>query len=364
MSQATSTVSPRDAVAPPIVRKRRRSGLLRPLLMLGGIVVVAAGSLGYWLNTGRWVSTDDAYVEADKLAVSTDVSGIVAAIPVHEGERVKQGQVLFRLDPQQFQIAVDGAKANRAQTALDMESMKRDYQRMLADIGMREAQVQSDQADYQRYAALVKGGGVTKQEYDNARFKLAADQQQLDAAKQQAEVQLAKLGGDPNVDVKTTPQYLAAQAKLAEAERELDHTVVKAPFDGIVTEVPKLQPGMYLSASTGAFGLVSTDHVWVEAQPKETQLTWVKPGDHVNVTVDSYPGHTWDGVVESIAPASSNEFSVLPAQNSSGNWVKVVQRLPLRVRVDRRPDDPELRAGMSVEIDVDTGHVRTLADLF
>jgi membrane fusion protein (multidrug efflux system) len=178
-----------------------------------------------------------------------------------------------------------------------------------------------------------------------------------------AEVQLARLNGDANIDVTKLPLYQQAQAQVDEAQRQLDHTTVLAPFDGIATQVDSVQPGMYLAASTAAFGLVSTDHVWVEASPKETDLTYVKPGDHVDLTVDTYPGHAWNAVVESIAPASGAEFSVLPAQNASGNWVKVVQRIPLRVRVDRKPGDPELRAGMSVIVDIDTGHVRRFSDL-
>jgi membrane fusion protein, multidrug efflux system len=151
---------------------------------------------------------------------------------------------------------------------------------------------------------------------------------------------------------------------VAEAEREMNHSVVRAPYDGIVTQVNKLQIGMYLGASTAAFGLVSTDHVWVEAQPKETQLTYAKNGDPVDVSFDIHPGRTWSGTVESVAPATDQNFSLLKAENSSGNWVKVVQRIPVRVRVDMKPSDPPLRAGMSADIDIDTGHVRSLSDLF
>jgi membrane fusion protein (multidrug efflux system) len=362
---ADSAAVPRDAViAEPRARTRRRPRVLRPLLMLGGIAVVIVGGGYYWLTGGQIVSIDDSYVRADKLVLSTDVSGIVAAVPVHEGEQVHKGDVLFRLDDRQFQIALAGAKANLAQTALSLNAMKDDYQRMLRDVAARQAQVQSDQANTDRYGALVKGGGVTRQEYDDSRFKLAAEQQQMESSRVLAEVQLAKLGGDANADVSTMPAYLEAQAKVEEAQRQLDHTVVRAPFDGIVTSVDSLQPGQYLAASTGAFGLVSTEHVWVEANPKETELTWVKPGDPVTVSVDTYPGRDWKGVVESISPSSGAEFSILPAQNSSGNWVKVVQRIPLRVRVDRAAGDPPLRAGMSVLVDIDTGHHRSLNDLF
>ncbi|HTW27616.1 MAG TPA: HlyD family secretion protein [Acetobacteraceae bacterium] len=362
MSQAAAM--PRDITAEPRQRSRHAIRLLRPLLMLGGIAAVAVGVGYWWLTGGRVVAIDDAYVQADKVAISTDVSGMVAAVPVHEGQLVHKGDVLFRLEQRRFRIALDGAKAKLAQTALTLQAAERDYHRMESDVAMRQAAVADDQANYQRYANLVRGGGVTRQEYDNARFKLAADKAALEAAQVQAEVQLARLGGNADADVTTLPAYKEAQAAVDEAQRQLDHTVVHAPFDGIVTHVDALQPGMYLTASTGAFGLVSTDHVWVEGNPKETELTWVRPGDPARVTVDTYPGQVWTGTVESIAPASGSEFSVLPAQNTSGNWVKVVQRIPLRVRVERRPGDPPLRAGMSVEIGIDTGHQRRLADLF
>jgi membrane fusion protein (multidrug efflux system) len=359
---ASATTAP-GAIAAGISARPARLRLLRSVLMLGGIAAVIAGAGVYWLNGGRYVSIDDAYVRAAKLAVSDDISGIVDTVAVHEGQHVNKGDVLFRLRDRQIRIALAGAKANLAQTALMLESMKHDYQRMVRDIEVKQAQMQADQANYDRYANLVKSGGVTRAEYDDARFKLAADKAAVESLQEQAAVQLARLGGDANADVTTMPQYLQAKAQVDEDQRQLDHTVVYAPFSGIVTHVDALQPGMYLTASTGAFGLVSDERVWVEANPKETELTWVKPGDPVTVTVDTYPGRVWHGTVESIAPASDSEFSVLPAQNSSGNWVKVVQRLPVRIRVDRQPGDPPLRAGMSVEAEIDTGHQRHLSDL-
>ncbi|HEY1932636.1 MAG TPA: HlyD family secretion protein [Acetobacteraceae bacterium] len=366
MSQAATAgnapAAPRVTEAP--VRRRITRRALRPILMIGGILVVAVGSATWWITGGRYVDIDDAYVRAAKETVATDVSGIVAQVPVHDGQLVHQGDVLLRLDPLQYQIAVEAAKANVGGVISDLNADKLTYRRMLRDVDAKAAQVQSDQANYDRFASLVKSGGVTRAEYDNAKFALAADQQALDALKVGAQVQLAKLGGNPDVDVHTMSDYLIAMARLQEAQRELDHTVIFAPFDGIVTQVDTVQPGMYLGASTAAFGIVSTEHVWVEANPKETELTWVKPGDQVDVTVDTYPDRTWKGTVESISPNSGSEFSVLPAQNTSGNWVKVVQRIPVRIRVDRKPGDPDLRAGMSVEADIDTGHQRTWHDLF
>lgn len=363
MSHASTTY--RDDVATrPAVRGRSRRKLLRWGLMAGGVLAVVIGGGFYWLSSGRWVDTDDAYVQADSMTLSTDVSGIVASIPVHEGESVTQGQVLFTLDPQKFQIALDNARADLAQVRLDVESAKADYQAALRDTGAKQQQVNSDQATYNRYASLVKQHAVTQQETDDARYKLAADQQAVSASDSHARALLAKLAGNPNIKVEDTPSFKQAQARVAEAEREMNHSVVRAPYDGIVTQVNKLQLGMYLGASTAAFGLVSTDHVWVEAQPKETQLTYARKGDPVDVSFDLYPGRTWKGTVQSIAPATDQNFSLLPAENSSGNWVKVVQRIPVRVELDLKPGDPPLRAGMSAEIDVDTGHVRTFSDLF
>jgi membrane fusion protein (multidrug efflux system) len=367
MSQAAVSgppprVSGRVTEAP----SRRRIGraAVRPILMLGGIAIVVVGVGFYWLTGGRVVSIDDAYVRAAKEVIATDVSGLVASVPVHEGQRVQKGDVLLRLDPRPFEIALAGATANRDGMVSTLNAMKLDYRRMLREVDVKQAQLESDQASYERFANLIKGGGVTRADYDNARFLLMADKQSVEALKVTAGVQLARLGGDPEVDVRTMNDYLQAQARVDEARRQLEHTVIYAPFSGIVTQVETVQPGMYLAAATAAFGLVSTDNVWIEANPKETELTHVKLGDPVDVTVDTYPGLTWKGEVEAIAPNSGSEFSVLPAQNTSGNWVKVVQRIPVRIKVEHKDGDPELRAGMSVLTDIDTGHTRSWRDLF
>ncbi len=365
MSQA-ATIHSRDAAVgePSVISHPRSRRTIRAVLMLGGLAAVAVGAGYYWLSSGQWMSSDDAYVNSDKVALSTDISGVIKDVPVHEGEQVKAGQVLFQLDPRQFQIALDGAKADLNQTRLTLLAAKDDYQRMLHDIRSRQAQVQADQATFDRYAQLVGRGDLPRQQYDDARFKLDFDTAALQSAGVQAEEQLAKLNGNPNVDVTTLPSYKLAELRVAEAQRELDRTSIRAPYNGVVTQVSTLQPGMFLPAGTAAFGLVSTDHVWVDAQPKETELTWVKPGDPATVTVDTYPGHVWNGTVESISPASGSQFAILPSQNASGNWVKVVQRIPLRVLLDIKPGDPVLRAGMSATVDVDTGHKRSLADLY
>jgi membrane fusion protein, multidrug efflux system len=367
MSQAaTSANNPRVTARVTDAPARRRVGraALRPILMLGGIIVVIVASIGYWITGGRVVSIDDAYVRAAKEVIATDVSGIVSTVAVHEGQRVKAGDVLLRLDRRPFEIALAGATANRNGMVSTLNAMKLDYQRMLREVDVKQAQLASDQASLERFTGLVKGGGVTRAEYDNSRFLVMADKQAVEALKVTAAVQLARLGGDPDVDVTTMSDYLQAQARVDEMKRQLEHTVIYAPFAGTVTQVETVQPGMYLAAATAAFGLVSTDNVWIEANPKETELTHVKVGDPVDVTVDTYPGRTWTALVESIAPNSGSEFSVLPAQNTSGNWVKVVQRIPVRIKVEHKDGDPELRAGMSVIAEIDTGHRRSWRDLF
>jgi membrane fusion protein, multidrug efflux system len=329
---------------------------------LFALLPIALITGAYWYVTGGQImSTDDAYVEADKVGISTDVAGIVQDVDVTENQHVAAGATLYRLDPRQFQIALDSAKANLAQTELTIESMKRDYRRMLSDIEVQQAQIELDQATFDRYAALVKSDAISRANYDQARFTLQADQNRLASLKQQAEVQLARLGGNPDIPAAEHPQYRQAKAQVDEAQRQLDHTIVKAPFAGVVTNVPSIAPGKYLQAATTAFYLVSTDHVWVNSNPKETELTHVQPGQAVTVTVDTFPDQQWRGTVESISPAAAQMFQLLPAQNTSGNWVKVVQRIPMRVRVDTTDQSrPPLRAGMSVEVDVDTGHQRGL----
>jgi membrane fusion protein, multidrug efflux system len=340
-------------------RRGLRWGLfgVLPLVLLAGI---------YWYATGGEVmSTDDAYVDTQKVAVSTDVAGIVQVVDVTDNERVRAGQVLYRLDPRQYQIALDNAKANLAQTALSIDAMKQDYKRMLSDVAAEQAQVVLDETNYARDAALLHSGTVSQAVYDQAQSTLDTDKSKLESLRQQTQVQLARLGGNADIPVEQHPQFLQARAQVDEAQRQLDHTVIVAPFAGLVTDVSAIAPGKYLAASTTAFYLVDTDHAWIEANPKETELAYVRPGQPVTVTVDAYPDVAWRGTVDSISPAAAQEFSLLPAQNTSGNWVKVVQRVPMRVRVDAtEKDKPPLRAGMSAVVDVDTGHARGLPNPF
>jgi membrane fusion protein (multidrug efflux system) len=346
------------------IRRANRARLLRPILMIGGILLVAIVSFLFWLRGGRYVSSDDTYIDAAKVALSTDVSGLIDEVDVTDNQHVVAGQVLFKLGQSQYGIDVASAEAQLDQVKLDVIGAKRSYAQAVADIQLQNVQVQKDQADLARYAAVVNEGGVTKSVYDDAKFQLESDQTKLTELQDQAGIQLAKLADNPTINVEDTPQYKTALAQLNTARLDQADSVVTAPYSGYVTMVEQLQPGMYLPAGTSAFGLVSDTDVWITAQPKESQLTWVRDGQAVSITVDTYPGQTWNGVVESISPASGSEFSILPAQNSSGNWVKVVQRIPVRVKITGGPSQFPLRDGMSAEISIDTQHHRHLSDLF
>ena len=209
-------------------------------------------------------------------------------------------------------------------------------------------------------AVLVLAGrqAAAEVKVDQARHDLDSARDQLAVARQEAQAALAELGGDVNQPIEKHAQYLQAVAEVEKARRDLRRTVVTAPAAGVVTKVDTIQVGTYLPTATGAFSLVVKDSVWIEANPKETDLTYLQPGNTVNVTVDSYPGVKWRGTVESISPATGAEFSLIPAQNASGNWVKVVQRVPVRVRVEMPAEAPPLRAGMSAAVEIDTGRTR------
>ncbi|MEK0082984.1 HlyD family secretion protein [Benzoatithermus flavus] len=343
-------------------RKSRRQIVRWSLLILGPLLVVL-GIGWFWLTGGRYVSTDNAYVQADLVNVATDVAGLVKTIQVHDNQEVRKGDVLFTLDDSTYRNALASAEANLALARTDLEALKASYAQNRAAIAKAEADVTFYEKEYQRQLDLVNRRVAPQSQLDAAQHDLAAARNQLAALKQQLAGIAAQLGGDADAPVERHPRYQAALAAHDQAARNLDHTIVRAPMDGITAQVASLQPGEYLQAGQAAFALVATDHVWVEANPKETDLTFVRPGQPATVTVDTYPGHVWEGTVASLSPASQAQFSLLPAQNTSGNWVKVVQRIPIRIQVRTRPGEPQLRAGMSAEIEIDTGHQRHLRDL-
>src|ERR1700676_4123980 len=334
-----------------------KKSLRRPLMFALLPVALVVG--GYFYVTGGAVmSTDNAYVQADMVGLSTDVSGIVREVSVHDNQKVAKGDVLFKLDDLQFRLALDRAEAQIGNTRNDLVALQTNYRNMQAQVEQAQKDVDFNMVNFQRQEQLIANNFTPKATFDAARNTLQGSQQKLASLNAQLAGIAANLNGNPDAPIEDHPRYKDAVAARDEAARQLAHTIVRAPFAGIVTNVPSLQPGQYLAAAATAFNIVSTDRVWVQASPKETELTYVKPGQQAVVEVDSYPGQQWTGTVDSISPASASSFSLLPAENTSGNWVKVVQRIPMRVSVANAPGKPQLRVGMSVELSVATGHER------
>lgn len=338
---------------------------LRRIAMIWGVGLVAAIALAFYLTGGRYVATDDAYVHAAKLMVSTDVSGLVKDVDVHEGQAVRKGDVLFRLDQRPFQIALSTAKANLAQATQNVEGIKAQYRSILGQIAAQQATVNLDAITLRRYQALAQQNAIAGTTLDQARSALQSAQAMVVSLQQQARQTLAQLNGNPDLPDAEAPAYLSAQAAVAEAQRQLDHTVVRAPFDGVVGEVDSLQPGtLVISAmsaftTTSAVGLVSSKDLWIGSSMKETDLTYVRSGNPVDISVDTYPSCSWTGTVGAVAAASDSAFSPLPSENGSGNWVKVVQRIPTRIKITGTTcPGVSLSDGMSAAVSIDTGHRR------
>ncbi len=327
--------------------------LLPIALIVGAYVYVTGGST---------MSTENAYVQADMVNVSTDVSGIVSEIDVKENQKVNVGDILFKLDDRAFRLALDKTNAQLGAVKNELLAAQANYRNMQAQIEQAQTDVAYYDTTFKRQQQLAANSFASQAAFDDARRNLQVAQQKLASLNQQLAGLAASLNGNPDAPVESYPRYKEQLAARDEAARQLEHATVRAPIPGIATKVPSLQPGQYLAASTSAIAVVATDHVWVQANPKETELTYVRPGQKVIVEVDSYPGVQWTGTVESISPASASSFSLLPAENSSGNWVKVVQRIPLRVRIENEPGKPQLRVGMSVQLAVETGHPRGLPE--
>jgi membrane fusion protein, multidrug efflux system len=352
----------RPSDEPPLVpaapdSARPKKSLRRPLMFALLPVALIVGGY-FYVTGGATMSTDNAYVQADMVGLSTDVSGMVREVSVHDNQKVAKGDVLFKLDDLQFRLALNRAEAQIGNTRNDLVALQASYRNMQAQVDQAQKDADFNMVNFQRQEQLIANNFTPKATFDAARNTLQGSQQKLASLNAQLAGIAANLNGNPDAPIEDHPRYKDALAARDEAGRQLAHTIVRAPFAGIVTNVPSLQPGQYLAAAATAFNIVSTDHVWVQASPKETELTYVKPAQKVTVDVDTYPGERWAGTVDSISPASASSFSLLPAENTSGNWVKVVQRIPMRVLVNNVPGKPPLRVGMSVEVSVDTGHAR------
>ncbi|MCP5433126.1 MAG: HlyD family secretion protein [Alphaproteobacteria bacterium] len=325
----------------------------RALLVLGPVALgIAIVAIFFWPR--GTVTSDNAYLQAGKVAVSANVSGRVDDVLVHENAHVAAGDVLFRIESARFEVAKDQAAAALAEARAEIAAMKARYRQQEA--GLREAQAELAFAsrEFERQTRLGKTHVVSASQIDEvglARDKAAAS---VAALTEELASLAAELGGDPSAPVESHPRYLGAKAALARAELDLADTVVRAPVSGIVTQSDDFLKGDHVEPGRPLFVLVETDRIWVEANLKETHITDLRPGQKARVTVDAYPGRSWNAVVVSLSPGTGSEFGILPPQNALGNWVKVTQRVPVRLALERREGDPPLRVGMSAGVEIET----------
>ena len=354
-------LEPRAVAAKPVRRDWRQR--VRLPLMIG--VPVLAGIVGgyFYLIGGRYVSTDDAYVQAARMAISSDVAGRVVEIDIHDNQPVKAAQILFKLDDRSYRIAVEDAEAQLATARLKVDAEKTVYRQRQADLQAMRDTLDYRTREFDRQQRLVTSGIVSQSQFDLAAHALLAARQQVAAAQQQMAGALADLGGTADIPLESHPLVQQAQAVLDRARLNLSYTTVTAPEDGIVTKVEQLQVGDYVNAARPLFALISSSRIWVEANFKETDLGHMRPGQPVTIAIDAYPDRVCPARVESLSPGTGSAFSLLPPENATGNWVKVVQRSPVRLRFEPMPEGVTLQAGMSVDAEVDTQYRRKLLAL-
>lgn len=347
-----------DRPAEPREEARTRRSLRTPLLLLAPIIVLL-GALVFYLHGGRYESNDDAFLQSGLVSVSPNVEGRVIEIDVRNNQRVHKGDVLFRLDPAPYQTAVDQAEAALAAARTDVGSLRAQYAQGEADLAAARDKVTFATREAARQKELLGEGISSQSQYDQAVLALQNARSAIQSTAQANTSIEAKLSGNINAPVAQQPGVQQAQAALDRAHLNLGYTVIRAAQDGIVANVDQLQVGDYVQASTPVFSLAGT-RIWVQSNFKENQLRYMRLGQPATIKVDAYPDLELKGHVESFSPGTGNTFSVLPAENATGNWVKVVQRLPVEISIDNPPADVPLHAGLSVEVTVDTGHKRHL----
>lgn len=326
----------------------------RLYLMIAGPVVVALVALYFYLTGGRYQSTDDAYVQAAQTMISTDISGRVVDVDVHDNQRVHKGEVLFHLNNRPYRIAAQVAQAKLASAKADVEALKALYQQKQSELRAAEDSLKYAGQEYARQKRLLKPGITSRSRYEQALNARDAAQQKVAAVKQEAAGVLARLGGKSDIASDQVPAVQEATANLLHAQLNLSYTIVKAPAEGIVTKVEQLQVGDYVTTGTPLFALISATDVWVEANFKEVQLTQMRVGQTATVNVDAYPDRSFKAHVAAFSPGTGAQFSSLPPENATGNWVKVVQRLPVRLQFDNLDPSFPLYAGLSTTVEVDT----------
>jgi membrane fusion protein (multidrug efflux system) len=349
-------------------RRRLMAGMRRYrrfLLLVVLPLVAAIAGFTFYLNGGRYVTTDDAYVGAQKVLITSDVSGKIINVTVKEGQQVSTGDTLFQIDPVPFQLAVAQARAK-------LEDAKTSHGNLVANVALYSqtldivnSGIALKQRDVERKNALVKSLAGSQLDLDNSATALVTAQAQRQLVTQQRSNSLTQLLGNPDLPLEQFPAYMQAKAALDDAQRNLDLTTVRAPMNGVATQVEQIQLGRFVMAGAPVFSVIDISSPWVDANPKESDFTYVAVGQSVTLDVDAFPNHVFKGTVGSLSPGTGAQFAILPPQNATGNFVKVVQRVPVRIYFDK--DDKfvrKLKAGMSVYATIDTNHRRSLANLF
>ena len=348
-------------------RRRLMAGMRRYrrvlLLVVLPLVALIAG-LTFYLNGGRYVTTDDAYVGAQKVLITPDISGKIISVAVKEGQQVSTGDTMFQIDPVPFQLALAQARAKLDDAKASHDNFVANVKLYDQTIEIINAGIALKQRDVDRKSSLVKSNVGSQLDLDNSATALVTAQAQSQLVKQQRSTALNQLLGNPELPLQQFPAYLQAKAALDDAQRNLDLTTVRAPMNGIATQVDQIQLGRFVIAGTPVFSVIDTSKPWVDANPKESDFTYVAVGQPVTIEVDAFPNHLFKGTVGSLSPGTGAQFAILPPQNATGNFVKVVQRVPVRIYFDSNDKYVrKLKAGMSAYTTIDTGHRRSLAGL-
>ncbi|HVH33031.1 HlyD family secretion protein [Tahibacter sp. UC22_41] len=333
---------------------RKRSNAV---LWIAGPALVLAIAGYFYFTGGRYVDTDNAYVQADQITIAPQIAGRVVDVRVRENQAVKAGDLLFRIDEEPLKIAVQRLEAQAESVRSMLDGARNGYRGAEADLRSAEADLHHAQQQFERFKDLRTRGLVAQQALDDAANTVASTRGKRDANAAAVARAQNLLGGLPSASNDSLPGYKLAVAQLAQAQLDLSHTEVRAPVDGVIGKTD-LQVGEFLAVGQPSMPLVATQTLWIQANFKETDLTNVEIGQEAKIAIDTYPGKHWNARVASISPASGAEFAVLPAQNATGNWVKIVQRIPVRLALEPAPGLPTLRAGMSAEVEIDTGRER------
>ena len=340
------------------LRARLEGQRLRMILLVAIPTFAALVGSIFYLSGGRYISTDNAYVGAQKVLITPDVSGKVVHVGVREGQQVRPGDELLTLDHEPFQLALDQAKAKLAAARAEYDKLTMNLKTFNTLVELGQNNVDLKQRDVQRKSTLVSSMAGSAADLDTSKSALLTAQLQLQLAVQQRDTTLSELLGNPDLPLEQFPEYAQAKAALDNAQRDLDHTVLRAPISGTATQVDNIQLGRFVTAGTPILSVIDDQGPWVDANPKETDITHLRVGQKATLEVDSFPDHTFKGSVIAVSPGTGAQFSILPPQNATGNWVKVVQRVPVRIAFDKDEDTHLLRSGMSVVVKIDTGHSR------